>query len=747
MDTEISINVRQFIQDNYTPYYGDESFLVGASVRTKKLNEKYESLKLEELKKGVLDIDTETVAGVDSYNPGYLDKDNEIIVGLQTDSPLKRTVNPYGGMRMVEQSCEAYGYKVSDKIKEIFKYRTTHNDAVFKAYSKTIKTLRHYHLLTGLADSYGRGRILGDYRRVALYGTTLLIEQKKQDFDKLSNDHDFARQDIDEYVRLKEDVANQISALKALERLGDSYGINLRKPSTNAKEAVQAVYMAYLAAVKEQNGAAMSLGRVSTFLDIYIERDIKDGNLTEEQAQELIDDFVLHLRMTRQLRTPEYNELFAGDPTWITESIGGIGLDGRPLVTKTSFRMLNTLYTLGHSPEPNLTILWSKDLPENFKRFCAKVSIDTDSIQYENDDLMRPIYGDDYGIACCVSAQEIGKDMQFFGARCNLPKVLLLAINNGKEEIEGKQIAEPFDDNDVLDEGGYLSWDKIHPRFIKYMEWMFDHYIDAQNIIHTMHDKYDYEALQMSLIDTKLKNRYMAFGIAGFSTLVDSIAAIQFAKVKPIKDENLGIYTDYIVEGDYVAYGNDNQKTDDIGLGIIRYIDKNIFNSEKYKGTYYRNAVPTLSLLTITSNVMYGTNTGATPDGRAKGEPFAPGANPYHNRDKNGAICSLNSVAKIPYMRCKDGISNTFSITPNALGNTQTDRINNLVNLLNGYFLYNGHHLNVNVLNREKLIDAQQHPDKYPTLTIRVSGYAVRFNSLTKKQQDEVIARTFHIGL
>ncbi len=722
------IDVRDFIQANYTPYEGDESFLCGATERTLKLNEKYNELRKEELAKGgVLDIDTETISTITAYEPGYLDKENEIIVGLQTSEPLKRSVNPFGGIRMVQQACSAYGYEVSPKILEKFNERTTHNDGVFKAYSSEMRKVRHSHILTGLPDAYGRGRIIGDYRRVALYGTDRLIEDKKADFNRLSN-----RDMREEAIRKSEEISNQIKALYDLHKMALSYGYDISAPAKNAREAIQWTYFAYLAAIKEQNGAAMSIGRVSTFFDIYIERDIKNGVLTEVEAQELIDDFVLKIRMSRQLRTPDYNELFAGDPNWATEAIGGVGRDGRTLVTKSSYRILHTLYNLEAAPEPNLTVLWSKRLPENFKKYCAKVSIDTDSIQYENDDIMRDMFGDDYGIACCVSATELGKQMQFFGARANLPKTLLMAINGGKEELEGEQIgpvSEPLD--------GRLDYEQVMEKFKMYMAWLARLYVNTMNVIHFMHDKYAYEKIQMALIDSNMR-RVMAFGIAGFSVVVDSLSAIKYAKVTPIRDER-GIAVNFDVEGDFPKYGNDDDRVDDIAVELCH-----MFSNELKNTPAYRNAEHTLSILTITSNVMYGKYTGATPDGRAANQAFAPGANPMHGRDTMGALASLNSVAKLPYEKCLDGISNTFTVTPNALGENKTEQVNNLVNLMDGYFAQRAHHLNVNVLNRELLMDAFKHPENYPNLTIRVSGYAVHFTRLTRDKQLEVISRTFH---
>ncbi len=722
------INVRDFIQNNYTPYTGDESFLAGATARTKALNGKYNALRKEEMDRGgVYDIDTETVSTITAYGPGYLDKDQEIIVGLQTDAPLRRNVNPFGGIRMAQQACREYGYAVSEKILNQFKNHTTHNDGVFKAYTPEMRKVRHAHILTGLPDAYGRGRIIGDYRRVALYGVDRLLDWKKADLAGLD------QLDMSEgVIRKREEIADQIKALQDLKAMAQSYGIDIAGPAQNAREAVQWTYFAYLAAIKEQNGAAMSLGRTSTFLDIYFERDLAEGTLTEEGAQEIMDDFILKLRMSRQLRTPEYNELFAGDPNWVTESIGGMGEDGRTLVTKNSFRVLHTLYTLNPAPEPNLTILWSERLPEAFKRYCAKVSIDTDSIQYENDDIMRPDYGDDYGIACCVSVTKIGKQMQFFGARANLPKILLMAINGGRDEIEGAQIG-PAGEN--LD--GVLDYDTVMERFKVYAAWLAKLYVNTMNVIHYMHDKYAYEKIQMALIDSSMR-RVMAFGIAGLSVVVDSLSAIKYAKVTPIRDER-GIAVDFDVRGDFPKYGNDDDRVDAIAVEMCEY-----FLSELRKTPAYRNAEHTLSVLTITSNVVYGKNTGATPDMRVKGEAFAPGANPMHGRDRSGALASLNSVAKLPYACCQDGISNTFTITPAAVGATMAERQDNLVSVLDGYFSQKAHHLNVNVYNRDQLLDAYEHPELYPNLTIRVSGYAVHFTRLTRDKQLEVIARTFH---
>ncbi len=725
-----TIDVRDFIQRNYTPYTGDGSFLKPATERTKGLLHKLENLlALEQEFGGVLDIDTQTVTSLLNYKPGYLDKEKEIIVGLQTDRPLKRGVNPFGGLRMTREACRAYGYELSQKVEDEFQYRTTHNDGVFRVYNKETKAARHCGLITGLPDAYGRGRIIGDYRRVALYGIDFLIEEKQKDKDRISME----TMDVD-HIRQLEELYQQINFLGKLKEMAAMYGFDISGPAKDAKEAVQWLYFAYLGAIKEQNGAAMSLGRTSTFLDIYFERDLARGILTEEQAQEIMDDFVMKLRMARHLRTPEYNELFAGDPMWITESIGGMGEDGRTLVTKNSFRILHTLYNLKPSAEPNLTVLWSAGLPENFKTYCAKVSCDTDAIQYENDDLMRPKFGDDYGIACCVSAMRIGKEMQFFGARANLAKLLLMALNGGKDEKQNMQVGpehEPY-------QGEYLDYDKVTELLSIYRPWLAAMYANTMNVIHYMHDKYAYEKTQMALHDTEV-HRFMAFGIAGLSVLADSLSAIKYAKVRCIRNEETGLITDYEVEGEYPAYGNDDDRVDSIAKEQVK-----LFFEELKKQKLYRDAEPTLSILTITSNVVYGKKTGATPDGRKAGEPFAPGANPMHGRDKSGALASLNSVAKLSYDDCKDGISNTFSIVPQAMGKTEEERLANLTAVLDGYFAQMAHHLNVNVLNRELLVDAYHNPEKYPNLTIRVSGYAVNFHKLTKEQQKEVISRTFH---
>lgn len=729
------IDVRNFIQKNYVPYDGDESFLKPASEKTKKVWEKADKLIIEEIKKGVIDIDTERFSGINTFAPGYIDKDNEVIVGFQTDAPLKRMMNPYGGMRMVTESLEAYGYKMNPVIEKHFnEYRKTHNQGVFDAYTKEMRTARHVGLLTGLPDAYGRGRIIGDYRRIALYGIDYLVEQKKNDLNEIQGDA------TEEFIRTREEVSEQIRALGDIKAMAATYGCDISKPAANAKEAVQWLYFGYLAAVKENNGAAMSIGRNSTFLDIYITRDLNDGTLTEEGAQELIDQLVIKLRMVRHLRTPEYNELFGGDPNWVTESFGGVGIDGRHMVTKTAYRYLHTLENLGPAPEPNMTVLWSEKLPKNFKRYTTSLSIRTSCLQYENDDVMRGIYGDDYAIACCVSAMQIGKQMQFFGARCNLAKQVLYAINGGYDELkrnkDGSLIKvvpgiEPIKDT-VLD------YDKVVSNFQKVIKYVAGLYVNTMNTIHFMHDKYAYERGQMALHDTRF-HRFMAFGVAGLSCAADSLSAIRYAKVTPIRDKD-GIAVDFKVEGDFPKYGNDDSRADDIVVNLITKYSKEL---KKHKT--YRNAEVTLSALTITSNVMYGKKTGTTPDGRKVGQPLAPGANPMQGRDSNGALASLNSVAKIPYREfCQDGISNTFSIIPDALGKDKESRINNLISMLDGYFGQSAFHLNVNVMKRETLIDAMDHPDKYPTLTIRVSGYAVHFNRLTREQQLEVISRTFH---
>ena len=724
-----NIDVKQFILDNYTEYKGDESFLKDVSLKTKRLNDKYLEMSKVEIEKGIYDVDTKTVSGINAYKPGYLNKEDEVIVGFQTDSPLKRIVNPFGGMRMVKQALDAYGYSLNPGVEEYFKYRKTHNDGVFSAYTTDIRKARHAGLLTGLPDAYGRGRIIGDYRRIALYGIDRLIEEKKKDLLNLEN-----YELTESMIRLREEVSEQIKALNEIKDMANGYGFDISNPAKNAKEAVQWLYFGYLAAIKENNGAAMSLGRTSTFLDIYFERDLKNNILTEDEAQEIIDQFILKLRMARHLRTPEYNELFAGDPTWVTESIAGMSEDGRSLVTKTSYRYLHTLYNLGSAPEPNLTVLWSQNLPESFKKYCCKVSIKTDAIQYESDELMRPIHGSDYAIACCVSAMTVGKQMQFFGARCNLAKTLLYAINGGIDEIKKELVVSGLDK--ITDE--YLDYETVRSAYSKAMKKVAKTYVDAMNIIHFMHDKYAYEKGQMALHDTML-DRLMAFGVAGFSVAVDSLSAIKYAKVKPVRDID-GIAIDFEIEGEFPKYGNDDDRVDNLGKELLEE-----FYTDLCSYKLYKNAKHTLSVLTITSNVMYGKKTGSTPDGRKKGQAFAPGANPMHGRDSSGALASLNSVAKMPYTNCcEDGISNTFSIVPSALGHSKEEQVENLVNVLDGYFEKGAHHLNVNVLNREMLIDAMNNPGKYPTLTIRVSGYAVLFDKLSKDHQKEVISRTFH---
>lgn len=723
------IDVRNFIQKNYTLYEGDDTFLEGVTDRTQKVWDKCHELILEEMKKGILDVETNIVSGIDNFAPGYIDKENEVIVGLQTDAPLKRIVNLYGGMKMAKSALEQYGYELNPQLeKDFHAYRKTHNEGVFDAYPKRTKVARHVGLLTGLPDAYGRGRVIGDYRRVALYGVDFLIGEKEKEQDMFDGPM------TDERIRLREEISMQIHALKEMKSMAMKYGVDISEPAKNAKEALQFLYMAYLAGVKENNGAAISLGRTSTFLDIYIERDLKNGVITEKEAQELIDQFIIKLRLVRHLRTPEYNELFGGDPTWVTEAIGGVSINGRPLVTKNSFRYLHTLTNLGTAPEPNMTVLWSRDLPEEFKKYCAKMSIQTDSIQYENDDVMRPLYGDDYAISCCVSAMRVGKQMQFFGARANLAKSLLMALNAGVDELQKVPVVpgiEPLK-NEVLD------FDEVWDRYKKVLDYVAELYVDTINIIHYMHDKYAYEASQMALHDGNVE-RLTAFGMAGISVVADSLSAIKFAKVTPVRDEN-GVTVDFNVEGDFPKYGNDDDRVDELAVEVATY-----FSNALKKHPIYRNAKHTLSALTITSNVMYGKKTGTTPDGRKHGEPLAPGANPMHGRDENGALASLNSVAKIPYRNvCQDGVSNTFSIVPDALGKDEAQRIENLIHILDGYFYQGAHHLNVNVMNREILLDAMEHPEKYPTLTIRVSGYAVNFNRLSKDQQREVIMRTFH---
>ena len=723
-----TVDVREFIQKNYTPYEGDDSFLANATDKTNKLwNIVLDLYKKEKASGGVLDIDTDTVSTMTSHKPGYIQKDLEEIVGLQTDAPLKRAIMPFGGIRIVEKSCEAYGRKVSPEVEQIFhKYRKTHNDGVFDAYTPDVRAARSSHLLTGLPDGYGRGRIIGDYRRVALYGVDFLVDKKKENLKYY--DPDLFDEAI---IREREEISEQIKALNELKEMAASYGFDISVPASNAKEAIQWTYFAYLGAIKEQNGAAMSLGRVSTFLDIFIERDLANGTLTEEQAQELMDHFVMKLRLVRFLRTPEYDELFSGDPVWVTEAIGGMGIDGRTLVTKNSFRMLHTLTTLGPAPEPNLTVLWSTRLPEGFKKFTSTLSIKTSSIQYENDDLMIKYWGDDYGIACCVSAMEIGKQMQFFGARCNLAKTLLYAINGGKDEISGKQVAPKFES--VTSE--YLDYNEVMEKFENMMDYVTRIYIKALNTIHYMHDKYCYEKLEMALHDTHVL-RTMACGIAGLSVVADSLSAIKYAKVKTIRND-AGLVVDYEIEGDYPKFGNDDDRVDSIAVDLVR-----IFIKKLRKHKTYRNAKTTMSILTITSNVVYGKNTGNTPDGRRAGEPFGPGANPLHGRDTHGALAVLNSISKLPYKHSEDGISYTFSIAPKALGKSDEDKISNLVTMLDGFFVQEGHHINVNVFDRDLLLDAMDHPEKYPQLTIRVSGYAVHFTKLTREQQLDVINRT-----
>ena len=730
-DWQDEINVRDFIQRNYTPYEGDSSFLVGCTSKTQKLwNEVLELYKQEhDAEGGVLDIDTKTVSTISAHEAGYIDKDLETIVGLQTDKPLKRAIMPFGGIRIVEKSCEAYGRKVDPEVKEIFhKYRKTHNDGVFSAYTPDIRAARSSHLITGLPDGYGRGRIIGDYRRIALYGVDILIEEKKKDLEILDTN-----ELTEEVIRQREETDEQIKALKELKVMAAKYGFDISSPASNSKEAVQWLYFGYLAAIKDQNGAAMSLGRTSTFLDIYFERDLKSGTITEEMAQEIMDHFIMKLRLVRFLRTPEYNELFSGDPVWVTESIGGMGIDGRTLVTKNSFRILHTLENLGPAPEPNLTVLWSTRLPEGFKKYTTDLSIKTSSIQYENDDLMRTTLGDDYGIACCVSPMKIGKQMQFFGARANLAKTLLYAINGGKDEKTFKQVTPEFEP--IRSE--YLEYDEVIRKFEQMMDYVAKIYIKALNIIHYMHDKYSYEAIEMALHDREIL-RTMACGIAGLSVVADSLSAIKYAKVKVIRDAN-GLAVDYQVEGDFPKFGNDDDRVDQIAVQVVK-----TFMNKLRKYQTYRNSKHTLSILTITSNVVYGKATGNTPDGRKAGEPFGPGANPLHGRDTNGALAVMNSIAKLPFDSAEDGISYTFSITPGTLGKTEDERVNNLVNMLDGYFSQTGHHINVNVFDRKLLEDAMEHPEKYPQLTIRVSGYAVHFTKLTREQQLDVINRTIH---
>lgn len=731
-DWKTEINVSAFIDANYKEYRGDDNFLAGKSKKTAKVWAKCEKLLAKERKVGLLDVDLEHLSGIDNFPAGYIDKKNEVIVGLQTDKPLKRIVNPFGGIRMVDNALKAYGKQLDDKTANIFKQmvRKTHNDGVFDAYTPDIRRARSAGLITGLPDAYGRGRIIGDYRRVALYGIDRLIEEKKKDLrsEKMLN------VDSEEKIRIREEVNEQIRALEKIKSMASRYGFDISQPATNAKEAFQWLYFGYLASVKENNGAAMSLGRTSTFLDIYLERELSAGTMTEEEAQELVDQFTIKLRLVRHLRTPDYDEIFAGDPTWVTESIGGMLDEKKSLVTKNSFRFLHSLINLDPSPEPNLTVLWSNNLPLNFKKYCAKISILTDSIQYESDDVMKPIYGHDYAIACCVSAMKVGKQMQFFGARCNLAKSLLYSINGGRDEVSGKLVVEGVEGL----KGDVLSFAEVKKNYFAVLDKVAKTYVDAMNIIHYMHDKYAYEAGQMALHDSHVE-RLMAFGIAGLSVATDSLSAIKHAVVKPIRN-NDGIAVDFEIEGDFPKYGNDDDRADKIAVEIVKH-----FISALKKNKLYREARHTLSALTITSNVMYGKKTGSTPDGRKKGEAFAPGANPMHGRDSSGALASLNSVAKIPYANCcQDGVSNTFSIVPDSLGKDEKARIKNLVGVLDGYFVQGAQHINVNVLNREKLIDAMNHPNKYPTLTIRVSGYAVNFNKLSRAHQEEVIARTFH---
>jgi len=727
-----NIDVRNFIQNNYKAYNGDDKFLVGPTEKTERVLNRYEELIIEEGKNHVLDIDTKNMSGINNFEAGYISEDDDVIVGLQTDAPLKRMVNPYGGIRMVHEELKAYNYELDENVDKYFnEFRKTHNQGVFDAYTTEIRTARHVGLLTGLPDAYGRGRIIGDYRRIALYGVDYLMEQKKSDWE---NGFQSNGEMTDELIRCREELSMQYRALDEIKKMASKYGFDISRPAKTAKEDIQWTYFGYLASVKENNGAAMSLGRVDAFFDIYIERDLEAGLITEAEAQEMIDQFVIKLRMVRHLRTPDYDELFSGDPTWVTCSIGGVNDNGHSMVTKTSYRIVNTLKNLKPSPEPNMTILWSQDLPDTFKSFCAEVSIDTDSIQYENDDVMRPIYGDDYAIACCVSAMRLGKDMQFFGARCNLAKALLYSINGGVDEVKNKLVIPGFEK--MTDE--VLDYEKVKEVYFSMLEKIAKIYSDSMNIIHYMHDKYAYEAGQMALHDSSV-HRYMAYGVAGLSVVADSLSAIKYAKVKPIRNEE-GIAIDFEIEGDFPKFGNDDDRVDSIAAEILEKM-----HDELASHPTYRNAEVTMSVLTITSNVVYGSKTGSTPDGRKAGVPFAPGANPMHGRDGNGAIASLNSVAKINYGSCcKDGVSNTFSIVPSSLGKTREEQVDNLVSLLDGYFVQDAHHLNVNVLNRETLMDAMNNPDKYPLLTVRVSGYAVRFNRLTRKQQEEVISRTFH---
>lgn len=721
------IDISDFVRDNYQPFYGEASFLSGPSERSKRLWSKYQQLMDEErMAGGVLKIDTKRVAGITAWQPGYIDKDDELIVGLQTDEPLKRMVNPWGGWRMVEAACKAKGVEPDKTMSKIFtRYRRTQNEAIFRIYTPAMRQARNLGIITGLPDAYGRGRLIGDYRRVALYGTAFLMDEKKKDLYEMDNVDDST-------IHLREDIADQVRALERMAELGVKYDCDISRPAENAREAVQWLYMAYLCAVKEQNGAAMSFGHNSPFIDIYIRRDLEEGTLTEEGAQELIDQLVMKLRMVRHLRTPEYDELFAGDPTWITESLGGMGEDGRPMVTQTDFRWLQTLRNLGSAPEPNLTILWSPRLPKPFRQFSIGLAIETSALQFENDELMRPIFGDDYGISCCVSATRMGKDMQFFGARVNLAKALLLAINGGKDEFTGEEVV-----NVPVLNGEYLTWEEVWGNYEKVLTWLSVLYSRTMNCIHYMHDKYNYERVQMALIDSN-PHRHMAFGAAGLSVVADSLAAIRYNRVRVIRNEH-GIATEFKIEGDYPRYGNDDDRVDGLAVRVVRY-----FHDSLSKQPIYRNAVPTLSILTITSNVVYGKKTGPTPDGREGGKAFAPGANPMHGRELSGVVAAMRSVAKIPYEICRDGISYTFSITPRALGDEPENRIKNMAGLIDGYFGAGGHHINVNVYSREVLIDAMEHPEIYPNLTIRVSGYAVHFTKLSREQQLEVIERTIH---
>ena len=725
-----NIDVEEFIKLNYHPYDGDESFLAGATERTKECLDKVQELLVAERKAGgTLKVDASRIMRINAYGPGYIVPGKDIIVGLQTDEPLKRGICPFGGIKMVRSELKEYGAELPKEIDDMFNYITTHNDGVFKAYSSEMRAVRHLGYITGLPDAYGRGRIIGDYRRAALYGIDYLIEEKQKDHEEVASRHVMS----EENIRVAEEITNQIHSLKEIKKMAESYGFDISGPAKDVKEAIQWTYFAYLAGIKEENGAAMSVGRTSTFIDIYAERDLANGTYTEEQIQEFVDDYILKLRVARHLRTSEYNELFGGDPMWITEGIAGVGMDGRHKVTKNSYRVLQTLYNLGPAPEPNLTVLWSEKLPEPSKRFCAQVSIDTDSIQYENDDKMRPHCGEDYSIACCVSAIQMGQQIQLFGARCNLAKILLLGLNGGIDERTGEHVGpqmEPVGD-------GPIDFEDAWKRFNIYLAWLCELYVNIMNIIHFMHDKYDYESSQMAFLNSELK-RLMAFGVAGFSVAADSLSAIKYAKVYPIRDEN-GVIVDYRTEGDFPKFGNDDDRVDDIAVEISKRTIE-----ELRKHPAYRNAVHTLSVLTITSNVMYGKKTGNTPDGRRAGTPFAPGANPMHQRDTHGAIASLNSVSKIDWDICQDGVSNTFSITPETLGKNPDERADILKGLMEGYFNRGAHHLNVNVLNRALLEDAYENPDKYPNLTVRVSGYAVRFNALSKNHQKEVIARTFH---